>query len=98
MEGYRLAVTFTASGLLKTRQPIFVTNLPAHGMQCRINLEGRNGYCELPLFHYSQGGSTMKISVSGATAHLQGEWTLNGLTKVTIESLAVPYDRRHRQG
>ena len=30
----------------------------------------------------------MKISVSGATAHLQGEWTLNGLTKVTIDSLA----------
>ncbi|NTV48805.1 MAG: STAS domain-containing protein [Geobacteraceae bacterium] len=30
----------------------------------------------------------MKITVSGATAHLQGEWTLSGLTKVTIDSLA----------
>ena len=30
----------------------------------------------------------MKISVSGTTAHLQGEWTLHGLTKVTIDSLS----------
>ena len=30
----------------------------------------------------------MKITVSGTTAHLHGEWTLSGLTNVTIDSLA----------
>ena len=37
MEGYRLATVFTASGPLKRRPPMFIANLPAHGMQRRFN-------------------------------------------------------------
>lgn len=32
----------------------------------------------------------MKITVSGTMVHLQGEWTLSGLTNVTINSLTGP--------
>ena len=40
----------------------------------------------------------MKISVSGTMIHLLGEWTLSGLTRVTIGSLAVPFQRLEAGG
>lgn len=40
----------------------------------------------------------MKITVSGTMVHLQGEWTLSGLTKVTINSLAGALQQMKSEG